>query len=920
MKATLLKTSNWLIIVLGITIIICSWQIDIFQQVNKVVEREKFEAFLNAQLASLLLDKNDIDLSDQSADKPDMAALQDYFMTIDPALNRVPRERLKEAYKITRELQKEQNLKSTKQLEWQSAAANMGGRTRDIMWDPNDLAGNKVWAGCVTGGLWYNNDITNEASAWIPVDDFWQTLSVSSIVYDPNDPETFYVGTGEAQTALIIYRESSGLGFGILKSTDAGLTWNVLPFTENFSYVTDIEIKDEDGTSAIYAGVASGIYMGSQFQSSPADGLWKSVNGGESWDQVLPDIPGFEVPYAVSDIELGADGRIYVGTMPNLSGEGGATILYSDDGISDTWTINEEYKILIENTPDFDLPGRVMLASAPSDENYIYALIAQGYMGGLPGYECHIVLKSTDKGENFSMVNLPPNDPNAGNWAFIAWHALTATVNPAIPELLYAGGLDLNRSLDGGDSWTAISNWLGMYSGGGDAYVHGDLHRILFKPGSGQELIISTDGGIFYTENILDESPVFEERNVGFNTLQTYKCAISPMLASNQYLAGFQDNCTVLYGDEPVTVSSILSGGDGGCCFWDRNEPELFFTSSQYNRYSVYVNGNLTANLSNWTCGNFISAADYDFRENTIYANAAWFHSFWQDSILRISGLPYNIDVDFLNLETGSNVPFTHVKYSSYSPFGSSTIFVGSQSGRMFKVEQVNTDPVVTEVGSLDFPTGAISCIAIGGSEDTLLVTFSNYGVSSVWQTYDGCETWQEKENNLPDMPVRWAIYHPSKSTSAMLATEMGVWTSNNLDEEIVNWIPNNTGLANVRVDMLQLREPDLTVLAGTHGRGLFTTTYNYNNPATQIPENTSNELKIYPNPTTGIVNISYIMDENNLVDIDVFNVSNVLVRSYQLKFSNNTGNIDISDFANGTYLMQFKTKNKFLAQKIIKQ
>lgn len=919
MKTFLLRSSNWFIIAFGIAAIIFSWNIDIFQQVNKIVEREKFEAFLNAQIASILLDEKPTNSDDQSIDSPDMASLQDYLMTIDPELKKVPRERLKEAYKLTRSLQSEQKQKSTDQLDWQSAPANMGGRTRDIMWDPNDPSGTKVWAGCVTGGLWCNDDITSETSPWISVDDFWQTLSISSITYDPNDPETFYVGTGEAQTALIIYRESSGLGFGILKSIDAGLTWNVLPFTESFAYVTDIEVKDEAGTSVIYAGVASGIYMGSQFQSNPTDGLWRSINGGQSWEQVLPDIPGFAVPYAISDIEIGADDRIYIGTMPNLSGEGGATILYSDAGISGTWTINEEYKILIENTPGFDLPGRVMLASAPSDENYVYAMVSQGYMGGLPGYECHIISKSEDKGENWTMVGLPPDDPAAGNWAFIAWHALTATVNPTNPELLYAGGLDLNRSIDGGGTWNVISDWTAMYSGGNYTYVHGDLHRILFKPGSDSELIISTDGGIFYAENILDPSPVFEERNVGFNTLQTYKCAISPLAGSNNYLAGFQDNCTVIYGDEPVTINDILSGGDGGSCFWDQNEPEIFITSYQYNKFKVFVNGNLTTNLLNWGSGNFISSADYDYRLNNIYANAAWFHSFWQDSIIRFAGLPYSVDVDFLNMGTGSSVPFTHVKYSQHSPVDYTTLFLGTQSGRMFKAEQVNLEPIVTEIGSEDFPTGTISCIAIGGSEDTLMVTFSNYGVSSIWQTYDGCESWQEKEGNFPDMPVRWAIYHPSMATAAMLATEIGVWTSYNLDENNVDWIPNNTGLANVRVDMLQLREADNTVLAGTHGRGLFTTTFDYN-PTTQIAENKIDKLEIYPNPTAGIVNIGFPVKENAHVEIDIFNVSNVLVRSFQLKLSNNNGRINISDLKSGTYIIKLKSFDAFASGKIIKQ
>jgi hypothetical protein len=919
MKTAYFKFSNWFIIALGIGIIIYSWHINIFKQVNKIVEREQFEAFITAQIASFLIDTEAFELNEKSVDKPDMAALQDYLMTMDPELKRVPRERLKEAYAITKGLQNKQSLKSTSQLEWQNTAANMGGRTRDIMWDPNDPDGKKAWAGCVTGGLWYNQDVTSESSSWIPVDDFWPTLSISSITYDPNEPETFYVGTGEAQTALIIYRESSGLGFGIMKSTNAGVTWDVIPFTESFAYVTDVEVKDENGVSAIYATVASGIYMGAQYQSSPTDGLWRSVDGGDNWDQVLPDIPGHDSPYAGSDIEIGPDGRIYIGTMPNLSGDGGATILYSDEGIAGTWTVNDEYKTLIEGTPGFNLPGRVMLASAPSDENYIYALIAQGYFNGLPGYECHIIAKSTNKGEDWSMVSLPPNDPNAGNWAFIAWHALTASVNPSNPQLLYAGGLDLNRSINGGDNWNVISDWLGMYSGGAYDYIHGDIHRVLFKPGSDHELIISTDGGIFYSSNILDDYPVFEERNMGFNTLQTYKCAISPIAASNNYLAGFQDNCTVIYGDEPVTINDILTGGDGASCFWDKNEPELFITSSQYNRYSVYINGVMSASINNMASGNFISSADYDYKLNNLFANAAWFHTFSQDSILRISGLPYNINAEFVHMGTGSTLPFTHVKYSPHSLMGQSTLFLGTQSGRLFKAEQANTDPIVTEIGSPNFPTGTISCVAIGGSDDTLLVTFSNYGVSSVWQSYDGSQSWQEKESNLPDMPIRWAIYHPSKATAAMLATEMGVWTSYNLAEDIVDWLPDNNGLANVRVDMLQLRDADNTVIAGSHGRGLYSTTYDYN-PTTNISQKTYNKLNIYPNPTTGLVNINHEVNNSYPADIHIFNASNVLVRSFQLKFSNNMCTINITDLKSGTYLVKLITSNAISSGKIIKQ
>jgi len=138
-----------------------------------------------------------------------------------------------------------------------------------------------------------------------------------------------------------------------------------------------------------------------------------------------------------------------------------------------------------------------------------------------------------------------------------------------------------------------------------------------------------------------------------------------------------------------------------------------------------------------------------------------------------------------------------------------------------------------------------MSCVAVGESEDDLLVVFSNYGVSSVWLTKDGGETWLEKEGNLPDMPIRWAVFHPENNGQALLATEIGVWATKTLNAVEPEWAPAVDGLANVRVDMLRLRKSDNTVLAATHGRGLFyaeylmdespaTTTLPYEEPFTE--------------------------------------------------------------------------------------
>ena len=93
----------------------------------------------------------------------------------------------------------------------------------------------------------------------------------------------------------------------------------------------------------------------------------------------------------------------------------------------------------------------------------------------------------------------------------------------------------------------------------------------------------------------------------------------------------------------------------------------------------------------------------------------------------------------------------------------------------------------------------------------------------SVRQTTNGGGNWTAAEGNLPDMPVRWVLPDPGSRKRALLATEFGVWSTEDLTASPVVWSPSNTNLANVRVDMLRLRKADLTVAAATHGRGLFT-------------------------------------------------------------------------------------------------
>jgi hypothetical protein len=885
---------------------------------SKAFRRARYESYLKQECHKLppvnLKEDNDAE-----ADQPDMAALQDYFMTVDPATGTVPRERLYQAYLETCSLMRQKSTEFT--VNWTSYPSKMGGRTRAIMFDPNDSLHHKVWAGGVTGGLWYNSDIIDTSQSWVPVSDFWPTLAIRCITYDPNNSFVFYIGTGEAETAIQTYRESSGLGDGIWKSTDGGVTWDLLSSTTGFAYVPRIVVRNESGTSVIYAGVVSGLYHGTH-NSLPSDGLFRSTDGGVTWTQVLPDIYGFTAPYSPSDVVLGAGGRIYVGTMPNLDGNGAAVLLWSDTGLPGSWNVDTTYRHEILGDPEYNIPGRVVFGCAPSDQNVVYALIASGLISSANNfkyYYCYHILRSADKGVTWTEERIPSDANGQSNFATIAWHALDIAVDPNDTNTVFIGGLDVQKTTNGGSSWTRVSDWSLMYYGGGSEYVHADQHIMVFKPGSSSELLLGCDGGVFYTASANTTYPVFEPRNHNYNTLQFYSADLKNQSGSKELIGGLQDNGCLYYNNSPVTINDMVSGGDGAFCFFDKNDIAYSISSTYYNAYYLQINGTTTSNLDNWSSGIFVNPADYDYRDKVIYANACDFINDLLDYYLMLSDVTSGGSGTYKKVGTTTQVYFSAVKWSPFSPSGNANLFLGTESGRLFKVTNAAFTPSHTEITGSNFPVGNISCINIGNSEDTLLVTFSNYGIPSVFTSYDGGQNWTNCEGNLPDMPIRWGMFHPKYSRQVMLATETGTWTTNDINASPVVWTPNVTGMANVRVDQLNFRTSDNTVIAASHGRGLFTATWD-------VVESINNlqftAFRMYPNPVNDRLNIS----------LETTGIQNILFRIYDSSgkclADENQGTINgnaikqlnVSNLASGVYFVSiYEDGRKVNTEKFIK-
>jgi photosystem II stability/assembly factor-like uncharacterized protein len=404
----------------------------------------------------------------ENKDSPEERMRHETNITLDPALGRVPFERLvQEREKLRKGLQDKTIKTAIAGLNWyERGPNNIGGRTRALMFDPNDATKKRVFAGGVGGGLWYNNDITSSISSWTKIDDFWANIAVSSIAYDPSNTQIMYVGTGEGW-----YNGDSQKGAGVYKTTNGGTTWSLIASTTTggtnasaFQYTQKIVVNS---FGEVFAATQSGVL--------------KSTNGGTSWSTSLlaSNFNASSTNYA-ADLELGTDGVIYV-AFGGIFREGSRIFKSADRGVS--WT---------QITPDAG-QERTEIALAPStsgSSQVIYAIAQSGTTFGTAW-----IKKSTDAGA--SWVNVSNPDLTGDQ----AWYDLILAVHPTNSNLVIGGGNVLGRTTDGGISWTKQPY----------GTPHPDQHAIVFRPTASNEVIVGNDGGVIYSPNYGNSavSPIF---------------------------------------------------------------------------------------------------------------------------------------------------------------------------------------------------------------------------------------------------------------------------------------------------------------------------------------------------------------------------------------------------------------------------
>ncbi|HEY0060239.1 MAG TPA: T9SS type A sorting domain-containing protein [Flavisolibacter sp.] len=811
----------------------------------------------------------------------DKAMLHEFLVTRDPALNRVPRERLM----IARQALQAAWLSRTAQtaaLSWQERGpSSIGGRTRALIIDRRDASGNTVWAASVSGGIFKTTAFTSSQPAWQPVDDKMLNLAVTAMVQDSTNPNIMYAGTGEGWFNIDAVK-----GAGIFKSSDGGISWNLLPTTTTFEFVQDI-ITDRFGN--VYASLRNQLATG-------ARGVQRSTDGGLTWTQVLgAPLPGFATGRA-ADLELASNGDVYatLGVFsPSQVWKSSFAIHGANTGGLTSWT---------DITPARSYPTqRAELAVAPSNPQRLYLMMQNTDSKGVSA-----IFRSSNAGATWDSVAAPTDILNGDNTQ--TWYNLIAAVNPSNPDELVIGGLHIGRSQNAGGSWANVSS----------GTVHVDQHMLLYF--GTNKLYAGNDGGVYYSDNINAVAPGFSNRNSGYRVTQYYSCDYHPS-NPNYFLAGAQDNGTQKFTLPGINPGLTVSGGDGAFSHIDQTDGQIQVTAAQYNNLFRSLDGGATfifqGSVSN-ARGLFINASDYDDAQNILYSGD--------------EPGQYYVVSNWLTTPTGSvkTLPGIGVRRQvsavKVDPFTPNTVWLGTTTADdtttaqvpvLLKVTSANTSPVVAVTATLPVPAGStVSSIDVDSADAAhILVTLSNYGVPSVLESTNGGVSFTSIEGNLPDMPVRWGIFAPRTTQlngagngngGILLATELGVWTASSINGVSTNWIPNNDQLPNVRTDMLKYRSWDGVVVAATHGRGLFTTTLTGaggggvepgTTPFIRYISATSNNLLVVTGTSTATT-----------MDIRLFDMLGRLV--YQAGKNYGTTNIGLRFLSSGVYVVRITGNN----------
>lgn len=371
--------------------------------------------------------------------------------------------------------------------------ALMSGRINDMETHPTNSR--IVYAGTAGGGVWKSSD---GGTTFNPIfDDYCQ--SIGAVALDPNDPDnTIYVGTGETWT-----RNSVSIGDGLYKTTDGGANWNKIGF-EKSERIANI-IVNPNNSQEIYVGV-----LGALWGDSEERGVYKSSDGGATWEQLLYVDPKTGCADLAMDPTnpnvLYASMWEFRRTGWSFESGGDKSALYKSTDGGKTWNK------IHNGFPEGKL-GRLAIAVAPSNPNVLYTVIEA------EKDERKGLYRSNDAGASWEQLN------NDFGITVRPFYFSRIVVDPKNEDVVVKGGLSGSISRDGGKTFKNLGN------------MHSDIHDIVFNIKDSDIMYVGTDGGVYRTWDGGTTMEIVENLPLS----QFYQVSVDDAEPYNVY-GGLQDN------------------------------------------------------------------------------------------------------------------------------------------------------------------------------------------------------------------------------------------------------------------------------------------------------------------------------------------------------------------------------------------
>ena len=777
---------------------------------------------------------------------------------------------------------KAQSLRDRGQWEF-SGPTNIGGRITDVEMHPNDLS--TAYLGAASGGVFKSTD---QGLSWQAIFDDALSLSIGDIAIAPSDPDVIYVGTGEANAGggSLAYD-----GVGIYKSTDGGIFWEHMGLEESRN-VGRIVVDTYD-PDVVYVAA-----MGNLFADGPERGVYKSVDGGQSWQRKLfvSDSTG-AIDVAIHPTN---PDTIYAAMWerirrPNRRSYGGSTcgIYRSYDG-GENWTeLTNGLPVLSHEK------GRIGIDISVSDPNIIYAIYADktGYFNG--------VYKSYDHGDTWTQTN----DASLSNsYSSFGWWFGRLKVDPVDPDNVFVIGLDIYRTQNGGNSWTNQSG----------ANVHVDQHAVYIHPLNNSFVLLGNDGGLYSSVN----GGSSWSWNTTLPITQFYTCEIDYQLPQRLY-GGTQDNGTNRTTTGELNDWQRIYDGDGFYVLVDPTNNNYVYAEYQYGGLGRSTNGG--ADFTSATSG--ISGSDrYNWMCPVVFdpANSQTLY-FGTNKLYRSTNRAVSWQAISNDLTDGAgigNPAYNTLTTISISPLNPEIIYTGSDDGNVHV--SINGGSSFENISD-GLPKRWITRVVADPIEENIVyVALSGYRWDEfqphVFKSENYGQTWIDISSNLPEAPVNDIIVNLANNQILFIATDVGVYVTYNGG---IEWEMLGDNLPNVVVNDLVYHQPTNKLISGTFGRSM----YSYDleqDPLTKIIEiDTQDNITVFPNPFR---NRTYIKFEENQKAgyLHIYNLSGKLVA--KLTFKDNESlywdgtNIQGEKLNKGVYFCRVYSGDNIISKKIIIQ